>query len=86
MKEIKQDVKYEATTSEEYAKTYGYESWNDFENNADYHTEKTLMDMKIWFFEGSSAADIINVLEGQIQTDYNNFTYLKDLDRWIYKY
>lgn len=73
-------------TSEEYAKKYGFKNWEDFENNEDYHVEKTEMNMKEWFFEDMPMRDIIDILEGKKNTDYGNWDYISDKDIWIYRY
>lgn len=84
----KENDSYEnkSITSEEYAKKYGFKDWKDFENNEDYHVEKTEMNMKEWFFEDMSMRDIIDILEGKRSTDYGNWDYISDKDIWIYRY
>lgn len=77
---------YEDMTSDKYAKYYGFKNWEDFEENANYHIEPTLIELKAWFLEDMSIYNIIKILEGKLNSDYNDFVYLTDLDRWIYKY
>lgn len=77
---------YRITTSDKYAKDYGFKNWEDFEENGDYHIEKTEDDMKVWFLEDFSDLEKIKILEGEKDVNYGCWDYLADKDLWIYKY
>lgn len=77
---------YRTTTSDKYAKDCEFKDWEDFEENGDYHTEKTEDDMKIWFLEDFSDLEKIMILEGRKDVNYGNWDYISDKDIWIYRY
>lgn len=72
--------------SDNYAKDCGFKDWEDFEENGDYHTEKTEDDMKVWFLKDFSDLEKIMILEERMDTDYGRWNYIVDKDLWVYVY
>ena len=71
---------------EEWLDTHGFKSWEQAENEGDIHVEKTERDMKLWFLEDMSTADILDILEGTSNTNYECWDYIEDIDKWVFVY
>lgn len=70
----------------EWLDTYGFKSWEQAENEGDIHVEKTERDMKLWFLEDMSTAEILDILEGTKSTNYGCWDYIEDIDKWVFVY
>lgn len=70
----------------EWLDIHGFESWEQAENEGDIHIENSERDMKLWFLEDMSTADILDILEGNKSTNYGCWDYIEDIDKWVFVY
>ena len=47
---------------------------------------KNRRDMKLWFLEDMSTAEILDILEGTKSTNYGCWDYIEDIDKWVFVY
>lgn len=76
----------EGITTEEFLKEYGFETLEKALTDGDIHVEKTEQDMKLWFLEDIQTGEILDILEGKQNTNYDTWEYLIDRDLWVFVY
>lgn len=73
-------------TKKEWLMGHNYNSLEEAEENGYIHIAETEKEMKIWFLEDMSISEIIDTMEGNIQSGYGTWDYLEDINKYVYVY
>lgn len=73
-------------TEKEWLEKHDYNSLEEAENEGCIHISKTEKEMKIWFLEDMSLSEVIDTIEGNIQSGYGTWDYLEDINKYVYIY
>ena len=71
---------------QEWLKQNDFKSWEEAQESGQIHVEKTERDMKLWFLEDMSTSEILDILEGVSNTNYKNWEYIEDINKWVFIY
>lgn len=71
---------------QEWLKQNDYSTWEEALDSGNIHVENTERDMKLWFLEDMSTGEILDILEGVSNTNYKNWEYIEDINKWVFIY
>lgn len=80
------DEQVKGITTEDFLKEYGFETLEKALEDGDIHVERTEQDMKLWFLDDLSTSEVLDILEGKVNTNYDTWEYLKDRNLWVFVY
>lgn len=63
----------------------GYGTLEEAKESGTIHITNSEREMKLWFLKGLSVAEILDVLERKISTNYETWEHIEDIDKWIYE-
>lgn len=70
----------------EWLKQNEYNTWEEALDSGNIHIENTERDMKLWFLEDMSTGEILDILEGVSNTNYDCWEYIEDINKWVFIY